>query len=151
MSQRIYKYSFIYRVIRSIFITAIIWFPVYTVVDALVKHSWKFGFLKSPYYIIALVLVTLVFGHNGIILGHWFSSIKTEESGIYFEYFWKFIYIPWNKVSYKSSVIQSDALPALYYGQGLLFRLSFRKIVMIFPIISNYKDLLAEITEYTRQ
>ena len=150
MLQQVYKYGLFYQIVRNIFITMIIWLPVYLFMDSLVKHSWDFSFLKSPYYLFSLVLITFVSGYNGIVLGHAFSNMKTDESGIDVKYFWKYIQIPWDKITFKSSVVQSDALPSLYYGQGLLFRLSFRKIVFIFPNISNYKELISEISEHTK-
>lgn len=150
MKQRLYKYGFLFRVYRFIVLTATIWGPVYILGNSYIKNSLQFNFLNNPYFWIAFILEVIVIEYGALTIGQSFSNVKTDKTGLYIEYFWKYVQIPWSKVSLKSSIVYSETLPLVFYGQGLLFRLSLKKIFLIFPYISNYKDLLEEINEYCK-
>ncbi len=150
MNQKIYRYGTIYQIIRFILLTTVIWLPALVLFNSFLKHSWDSTFLKSPQYWSLMVLVTLVFGYNGIVYGHVFSKMKIDNEGLYVEYFWRYIFVPWSKVILERSVLYIEALPLIYYGQGLLFRWSLKKIILIFPNISDYQELLEKIGNHTK-
>ncbi len=150
MNQRVYKYGIVYQIVRYILLATVIWLPIVILLNSFINHSWDVFFLHNPQYWLLLAIVSLVFGYNGIVYGHVFSTIKTDEDGLYVEYFWRYIFFPWSEVTLKRSVLYIKSLPLFYYGQGLLFRWSLKKIMLIFPNIANYQMLLDEIGKNTK-
>jgi hypothetical protein len=150
MSQKIYTYGFPLRVVRFFVLTAMFWMPAYILLNAFVFNSWNLIFSNNYGYWFAFILAILIVMLNAATLGHMFSNIKTDETGLYVEYLWGYAYIPWDMVELKVSTVYSESLPFFYFSQGLLFRLSFKKMILIFPYIANYNELLAEIYEKSK-
>lgn len=85
--------------------------PAYILLNAFVLNSWGSVFSNNYGYWFAFISAMLIVMLNAVILGHMFSNIKTDETGLYVEYFWGYVYIPWDMVELKTSVVYSEALP----------------------------------------